>query len=112
MIKRQIAAWVLALVFLPALLVSSLHVHADSLDSDYFCQECVHHQCGGHLANLSVHQHSCVLCQFLTLPAVFSTAVALATIGYTVLRQRISMVGNAFRFQGSVLSLRAPPISR
>lgn len=68
--KRHIASWVLLVVFVPMLLISSLHIHESVADSEYSCMECVHHVCHGHLTQQSAHLHDCVLCQFLTLTFV------------------------------------------
>jgi Mn2+/Fe2+ NRAMP family transporter len=68
--KRYIASWVLLAVFLPMLILSSVHVHDTGNLSDDECHECVHHHCHGHLGELTTTIHACVLCQFLTLSFV------------------------------------------
>jgi len=68
--KRYIASWVLLAVFLPTLLLSSLHVHHESEAEEISCTACVQHHCHGHLSQLSDSMHHCVLCQFLTLTFV------------------------------------------
>lgn len=68
--KRYIASWILLAVFLPTLLLSSLHIHHESETYEDSCTECVHHQCHGHLSQLADTMHHCVLCQFLTLTFV------------------------------------------
>ena len=71
--KRYIASWVLLAVFLPTLLLSSLHIHHVSED-ETSCTACVQHQCHGHLSQLSDSLHHCVLCQFLTLSFMATAA--------------------------------------
>ena len=73
--KRRISAWVLLAVFVPMVLLSSLHLHESGLTADDGCTECVHHQCGGHLGEQTASFHACVLCQFLTL-TMLTIAVA------------------------------------
>lgn len=78
--KRHISAWILLAVFLPMLLLSSLHIHQESELSADSCTECVHHHCHGHLSQLAETMHHCVLCQFLTLTFVAGTASAFVSL--------------------------------
>lgn len=64
-------------VFVPMLVFSTLHVHSSDFSIQSTCSECVHHHCGGHLAQHLDAMHDCVLCQFLTLPLM---VVAVAAI--------------------------------
>ena len=75
-IRRIIAAYVLLAVFLPMLLLSSLHVHETTQRTD---TECVHDHCGGHLTQITTELHDCVLCQFLTL-SMLTAAVMAVTV--------------------------------
>ena len=75
--KRHIASWLLLAVFVPMLLLSSLHIHETVQSELTSCAECVQHHCGGHLGQQAIALHACVLCQFLTLPML---AVAVATL--------------------------------
>ena len=74
--KRYIASWVLLAVFLPTLLLSSLHIHHESEADEITCSACVQHHCHGHLSQLSDSMHHCVLCQFLTLTFIAGVAGA------------------------------------
>lgn len=58
------------------LLLSSLHIHEQSQTDTDRCTECVEHHCGGHFTQLTVHQHDCVLCQFVSLPFLWAATVA------------------------------------
>jgi len=105
--KRNIASWVLLAVFVPMLVLSSLHIHHVGGEDD--CVECVDHHCHGHLGQLATNSHQCVLCQFLTLSFVSATAIAVVyykNVRSTFIahRQRIVII-DACR----VPSLRAPP---
>ena len=109
MTKRHIASWVLLAVYLPMLIISSLHIHDTSMEGATECTECVKHQCHGHLIQLMDGMHQCVLCQILTL-----TYVASAT-GPLVLSQSRRKVARAIYRQAhsttdaAFVSLRAPP---
>ena len=65
--KRHIASWLLLAVFLPMLMLSSLHFHEVSQTIETECSDCVHHSCHGHMTATASWSHDCVLCQFLTL---------------------------------------------
>jgi len=109
MMKRHIASWVLLAVFLPMLIVSSLHTHQTSQAVDEVCAGCVKHQCHGHLSQIDTTIHQCVLCHFLTLTFV-SAAVAVVVCyrpkRFGFLAQRRQTVRLACC---GVISLRAPP---
>ena len=91
------------------LLVSSLHIHEADDVREMGCVECVHHQCHGHLTQLSDVMHECVLCQFLTI-----TCVAVAAWTLICLQPKRKIVYALYRqatcltLQGNI-KLRAPP---
>ena len=107
--KRHIASWVLLAVYLPMLLVSSLHIHGEAEAHETACAECVQHQCHGHLSQLSDGMHQCVLCQILTLTYVATAAGMLLCYQpkrkavYAKYRQTPCLTYAGF------ISLRAPP---
>ena len=107
--KRHIASWVLLAVYLPMLLVSSLHIHGEADAHETACAECVQHQCHGHLSQLSDGMHQCVLCQILTLTYVATAAGVLLCYHpkrkavYARYRQTPCLTYMGF------ISLRAPP---
>ena len=106
--KRYIASWILLAVFLPMLVLSSLHVHHVEAD-DASCTACVQHQCHGHLSQLSDSMHHCVLCQFLTLS--FITTGLLAVVYYKkVNRIHFAQLQSDIHFEEyGIPQLRAPP---
>lgn len=107
--KRHIASWVLLAVYLPMLLFSSLHIHEASDGGETACAECVHHQCHGHLNQLSDGMHQCVLCQILTLTYI-ATATG-AMLYYQPQRKSIYAWRekvNCQTYKGFIC-LRAPP---
>ncbi|MCR4583362.1 MAG: hypothetical protein K5764_07390 [Prevotella sp.] len=107
--KRHIASWILLAVFVPMLILSSVHVHHYAELAEDSCMECVQHHCHGHLGQDTTSIHSCVLCQFLSLTFV---AAALTVVVYfnKVCRTRFVQQPCDLRLQacGSP-SLRAPP---
>lgn len=73
--RRQWSAWILLAVFVPMVLMSSLHHHESNGTAEVSCYECLHHI--HHAGHLTAGQESidhCVLCQFLSLS--FFAAVA------------------------------------
>ena len=87
--RRHIASVVLLAVFLPMLLLSSLHVHPEAHLEDGDCKECVHHvPHAGHFTSGTSCSFDCVLCQFLSLPFLMAplanTVVAWAAISWGV----------------------------
>ncbi|MBQ7691696.1 MAG: hypothetical protein IJT30_10980 [Muribaculaceae bacterium] len=62
--KAYWSAWVLLLVFVPMVLLSSVHFHAALNDSGAACPECLKHAVHkGHLMTHSAHV-DCPLCAF------------------------------------------------
>jgi hypothetical protein len=75
--KRHIASWLLLAVFVPMLVLSSLHVHGDSSSmAETECADCVHHSCHGHLTATASWAHDCVLCQFQLLKMLAAAVIA------------------------------------
>jgi hypothetical protein len=74
--KRHIASWLLLAVFVPMLLLSSVHIHETGETIETECADCVHHSCHGHLTAAATWAHDCVLCQFLTLPMLAAILLA------------------------------------
>ncbi len=74
--RRHIASWMLLAVFVPMLLLSSVHVHETGETRETECADCVHHNCHGHLTAMATWAHDCVLCQFLTLSMLGAVLMA------------------------------------
>ena len=66
--KRHIASWLLLAVFVPMVVLSSVHIHETGETTD------------GHLTAMATWAHDCVLCQFLTLTML--TAAVMAVMVY------------------------------
>ena len=108
--KRKLYSWLLLAVYLPMLLISSLHFHELGDASETTCSECVQHQCHGHLSQFTGELHQCMLCQILTLTYVAATtgAVVLFLSPKRIVRERQSQA--VCLNTCGVVSLRAPPM--
>lgn len=66
-------------VFVPMLLMVSLHTHADSSVAEDTCVECLHHvHHQGHLSSAGAHIEQCVLCQLATVPFCAAATLVLS----------------------------------
>lgn len=107
--KRHLAAWLLLAVYVPMLILSSMHVHGNVATGELACDECVQHQCHGHLMQFSGDFHQCVICQILTLSYVaaasclFLLSLPRRKVLYAIFGQSVCL-GN-----GRTLRLRGPP---
>ena len=107
--KRLFASWLLLAVFVPMVVLSSLHVHEAETVSRDNCKECVAHHHHGHLGELTTTIHACVICQFQTFS--FVSAVIFTFIVYN----KVSVVSFALRQSDfsidvcGIPTLRAPP---
>lgn len=108
--RRKLAAWGLLAVFVPMLIIASLHVHSSAEGiAASTCAECVHHHCGGHLGQQTPSLHACVLCQFLTLP-MMATVVAAIILYKKVSKILFAQRKSVVHLDGcGIISLRAPP---
>ena len=96
-------------VFVPMLVLSSLHLHAYQPIADDDCTECVHHHCGGHLTQQTGSAHDCVLCQFLSLPLLVVALVALKGFCRIIKEQQAYQECRICSANRGGLSLRGPP---
>lgn len=80
--RKQIrAARVLLAVYLPLLLLTTLHVHRSAEYVDDVCTQCVHHEPhAGHITSETPSLHECVLCQLTTLQYVAPAAVVFSVL--------------------------------
>lgn len=108
--KRRISAWLLLSVFLPVMLFSSLHVHAEAPDSSA-CLECINHiPHHGHLSLDTIHLNDCLLCHFASLP--FLAAVVIMVIMISA-KRAVTTVQPSGKLQLAACRLnssRAPPV--
>lgn len=108
--RRRISAWVLLAIFVPILIVSSLHIHQSGTTVDDSSIECVHNHCGGHLNQQTVSLHDCVLCQFLTLPLLLASVISLFLLGDKRRKVKADVwQGNVCVAHLGIVGLRSPP---
>ena len=104
-------AWILLLVYLPMLLLASLHVHTiNDFSRVVDCDEChtaVHHT--GHITAASHHIDECLSCRFL------STQIDVPSTAATLVVKQVTAHLEYFLASEPVIravahpSLRAPP---
>lgn len=78
--RNSIYAWLLLSVFLPMMILSSIHVH-DDMAVGVSCSDCINHT--PHQSHISLdgtHMHDCLLCQFASLPFVVAAITTLAIV--------------------------------
>ena len=101
---------ILLAVFVPMLMLSVLHIHAEGFGDDTGCNECMHHVRHSHLSTADFCIGQCVLCQFQTLPFIVASLTTV-TIFLTVHCLSVTSVHHSIPVRtAAVTSLRAPPI--
>ena len=97
-------------VFVPMLLLSSLHTHNELQDVTAICKQCLHHPHHSHFDASSFQVSHCVLCQFTVIPFVVAAAIRIGLVAFSrkaclvvSLQEVVPVV--PFRWNG-----RAPPI--
>ena len=109
--KRYYSSWVLLAVFLPMLVLSSLHVHPEAHLEEGYCKECVHHlPHAGHFGSQTTCSFDCVLCQFLTLPFLMATAVVLTAKRIIHIAPLCQVEQGVVAGVGGIVFGRAPPV--
>lgn len=111
LMRRQGAAWILLAVFVPMLLLASLHRHAGvepmPEESCYACAHHLHH--AGHLAAMDHKPAACVLCQFLSIPYLAPATVTVAVVTLVVFLALPCLPSRLAAKPHGIPSLRAPP---
>ena len=108
--KRHIASWMLLAVFVPMLVLSSLHVHkASSSVAETECSDCVHHNCHGHLSQTGATIHDCVLCQFLTLKMLTAAIVAVTLYVHVCRIYHVQPLCGYYAACCGIIDTRGPP---
>lgn len=108
--QRRITARLLLSVFVPMLLLASLHHHGALTDVENTCVQCEHHQPhDGHMSSQSVSLHDCVLCQFTTLPFLRVSDVTVAVVSHVKAVAVVSLSQEVVVGAVSAHAGRAPP---
>ena len=103
---RHIAPIVLLATYLPMVVLSSMHVHHETIDVHDDCQQCV-----GHIEEVHHHDHDCLLCNFLAQSYFAQDAGQTATILPAAERISVPTQAMAKQFHYGVPQLRAPPVA-
>ena len=107
--RRQLSAIILLAVFLPMLVLSSVHIHESDEAIKTECADCVHHSCHGHLTALTTWAHDCVLCQFLTLPMLAAILLAVTLYVHVCKKFRVQPLCGFRTFCCGTIITRGPP---
>jgi len=109
--KRVLSAWLLLLVFVPTMVMVSLHRHCEDISSTMVeCEQCVHHvHHSGHFGVQQASIHDCLVCQFASLPFLFASTVAVGTMATLTNILRHADTPWLRRGVWDALSARAPP---
>ena len=77
-LRSKLYSFLLLAVFLPAWLLATLHTHPQTEANEVECAQCLHHlPHAGHLVAGNGEMGECVLCHFLSLPAMAAPLVVL-----------------------------------
>ena len=108
--RRHIAALFLLAVFLPMLTLSSLHIHETVQTADTEeCTVCADHKCAGHVTQLPMQMHQCVLCQFLSLVSTPATVLLVIVPASIIIAQSYRNQRFVSSDACRIKSTRAPP---
>ncbi|MBP5677635.1 MAG: hypothetical protein J6W88_03965 [Bacteroidales bacterium] len=102
---RRIASWILLAAYLPLVVVSSVHVHHETVDADDGCL-----QCTGHLEAQHQHDCDCLYCHFLSLSYLGRDDEQSTVILPVTDHRPTELTETAELFRYGVSLLRAPPI--
>ena len=110
--RQQFYAWVMLLVYLPMVLLSSGHVHSlqefsESIDC-YQCQTGLHHS--GHITVDAPHHDECLLCRFLGTQVIAPETEDLDQDIQHAVKVEFCQVTEPFSRPVTHPSLRAPPV--
>lgn len=101
---RHIAPYVLLASYLPMAILSSLHVHHETIDADDDCVQCV-----GHFKTAHHHDHDCLFCTFLSLNFLVEDAEQRAVLLPSTECITIPTATLMSLFRHGIAQLRAPP---
>lgn len=108
--KQRLVARILLMVFVPMLLLSSLHLHRSEPETEAACYACTHHiKHADHLSAAPRVDGQCVLCQWLMLTYdVVRSTVVMVCLPVVVVRSVLGPQRPQTVMPGCV-SLRGPP---
>ena len=103
---RYIASIALLVSYLPMFVLSSLHVHHDTIDATDECGLCV-----GHIETAHHHQHDCQYCTFLGMSFLAERSELRTALFPSSEAVTAAVVERAQSGDAGVVSLRAPPMA-
>jgi hypothetical protein len=110
--RRKLMAWLLLSVFIPMVMLTSVHRHSAASRHNDVCELCVAHvHHAGHLQQHSAGTTECLLCQLGALPFVvpsniiFSAFISILFVGIFAPCSRLA------KLRANAQSTRAPPYS-
>jgi len=110
--RQRFFAWVMLLVYLPTVLLSSVHVHSwQEFSESIDCYQCQtgHHHCG-HITTESQHHDECLLCRFMGTQVVVPEQQELGQDIQHAIKVEFCQVTESFSRSVAHPSLRAPPV--
>lgn len=109
-IRTRLFAWILLSVFVPMMVMLSLHHHEAHHDHETACVECAHHlPHAGHLSSEQETFHDCVLCQFYGVPYLLSSLVQMPSPSCFETVTRIAPCTGIVKSEGYAIPQRGPP---
>lgn len=102
---RRIASWMLLAAYLPLVVLSSLHVHHETIDTHDNCL-----QCSGHYEEQHNHQNDCQYCHFLSQSYLGQSDGHSVIIFSATDRIPAITAGKTKKLRCGVILLRAPPV--
>ena len=110
-VKRSLSAWLLLSVFVPMLMLTTLHRHHVATDTVVTCVDCIHHvHHSGHISEGGTSIDDCLLCQLSTTPYTESVTAELHFYTFTNTVKNFWSVGQLPCRQILHYSTRAPPV--
>ncbi len=109
--RQQLFAWIILLVYVPMVLLASLHVHtlnefSKAVDCDQ-CHTAVHHS--GHITTSNHHIDECLSCRFLSTQIDVPRTVASFVLKPVVAHLEFFLACEPVVRAVAEPSLRAPP---
>ena len=102
---RHIASIILLATYLPMVMLSSIHVHHDTIDVHDDCLQCV-----GHIEEAHHHDHDCLYCHFLSQSYLGENTEPSAVVLPATERITTPTPAMVAQLRLGVARLRAPPL--
>jgi len=109
--RQRLFAWVMLMVYVPMVLLASLHVHSpNDFSKVAFCDQChtaVHHS--GHITTSNHHIDECLSCRFLSTQIDVPHVVSCFVVSQATVQLEFFMACEPVIQFVAHPSLRAPP---